>query len=504
MDVCAVCEVQDSTKLLRCSACKRTYYCCAEHQRIDWPRHRSICCVVQPDIPAKPQRAETEAGTDQADRNVLILAPGSRGDVEPLIAIAKQLKSLGHNVTVATHVNYEADVCSRGVKFHPVHGDPHQNRGGAPIEGDEAAHIWTSQLASYRAAAEAARADIIAFNWFGSAGMHLAEALRVPCVALWMVPFSRTNRFPSFFFTGPKMERARGGLEAKHGAKWRAMSHVLVEEMMWAPFGKRINEWRRELGLEPIDCQGGCGGHYLEMRRRDVPIMYGWSPEVLPKPDDWPKSTMVCGAFVDEDVGGGGPGWEPPCELAAFLESGPAPIYMGFGSARLPSSVENPARRLVQAARALGQRVLLAGGEGQALCRPGGMEPDDHVMEVGLVPHGWLLPRVSVAVHHGGAGTTASSLLAGAPQVICPIEYDQFFWAETMCSLGVAPCMLPAEQLALSRAKEALEWAIQPEVRDRAWKIRDKMKLESGALTAATFISMYQEKWVDRTISCRN
>jgi sterol 3beta-glucosyltransferase len=169
----------------------------------------------------------------------VLLAPGSRGDVLPLVAVGSRLKLLGHNVTVVCHTNYEKVVRDAGLQFHPVAGDPNKNRGGQATTGNDADLLWQQQLNDYKVAANGA--NFICFNWFGIAGLHLAEALKVPCAALWLVPFTRTNKFPSILLSDPKTDSTKEALRHKHDSKWELVSHVLFEQMMWLPFAGVLN-----------------------------------------------------------------------------------------------------------------------------------------------------------------------------------------------------------------------------------------------------------------------
>ena len=128
--------------------------------------------------------------------------------------------------------------------------------------------------------------------------------------------------------------------------------------------------------------------------------------------------------------------WTPPPALRDFLSTGRPPIYVGFGS-MLAGSGERLTELVLEAIRRSGRRAIVATGWG-ALQNTGAAVQDD-VLFVDNVPHDWLFPRVSIAVHHGGAGTTAAAARAGLPQVVVPFVADQFFWAWAAEQPGTEP-----------------------------------------------------------------
>ena len=467
---------------------------------------------------------------------VTILAPGSRGDVRPLTNVAARLVARGSAVvTVAAHACFRGEIeAVPGVRFAAIAGDPRKNRGAVPgaapqsqNEGEEARALWEEQLRDYERAC--AGCDVVCFNWFGMAGLHIAEALRVPAVALWLVPFSRSRTMETFMMAAPKMDSLRERIASgAFDARTRMPSDVaqqppklgaalagqmVWESLLWAPFAQRLNAWRARLELPPIE---GGATHFGELFRRRVPILYGFSDSVLPKPTDWPSHHLVCGYFLEEGWRGGGEGYCPPTDLERFLETGEAPVYLGFGSA-VPGDPAGAARALLRACAVLGRRVVLLEGLGRGLCVTlDELERDTSLPDAcdvficaGVVPHGWLLPRCSAAVHHGGAGTTGACAAAGIPQVVVAVEYDQFFWGKHAQRLGVASQLpelataadagkvagaarRPADPAALARAAEgALRKALSPAAASAARRLATNVARDDGAGVAAEFVALY-------------
>lgn len=256
----------------------------------------------------------------RAALKVTIVAPGSRGDVQPLLAVAARLRDRGEAVTLATHRCFRADVERlEGVRFAGVAGDPRDHRGKSVAEDEkETAELARQQLADYECAC--LDADIVCFNWFGMAGYHIAEKMGVPCAALWLVPFSRSRSMECFMMASPKMEGLRGKL-ANTGLqqlKYELQTHLLWEEMFWQPFSAHFNAWRQRMGLEPLT---GGKTPFGEMFKKRVPIAYGFSNAVLPKPRDWPGHHLVCGYFTEEKWEEGGEGYTPPVRAIAALRA---------------------------------------------------------------------------------------------------------------------------------------------------------------------------------------
>ncbi len=179
--------------------------------------------------------------------------------------------------------------------------------------------------------------------------------------------------------------------------------------------------------------------------------------------------------------------WVPPKSLVEFLDSGPPPLYIGFGS-MINRFGPGWNQIFVEALQATGQRALIAAGSGGF----DGIEPSNHIYPLEETPHEWLFPQVTAAVHHGGAGTTGAALRAGIPNVIIPFIADQPFWGHRVQQVGAGPEPLPAKRVTVPKLITRLDQVLNdPEIRQSAQLIGSKVKAEEGVRTAVKIIEKY-------------
>jgi UDP:flavonoid glycosyltransferase YjiC (YdhE family) len=220
-----------------------------------------------------------------------------------------------------------------------------------------------------------------------------------------------------------------------------------------------------------------------EMERRGLPFLYGYSPAVIPTPSRWPVQRAVGGYWFLEDS----LEWRPDPRISDFLQQGPAPLYVGFGS----MTSGDPAamtRIILEAVRRTDQRAVLSTGWG-------GLHAEDlppTVLPIGFVPHDWLFARVSMAIHHGGAGTTAAVLKAGAPSIVVPFFADQFFWGKRICDLGLGPKPIPHKELSVESLEKAIKTVLEDSsMTDKAKEIGQAIRTEDGVASAVAAVNDY-------------
>lgn len=405
---------------------------------------------------------------------IVMLIVGTRGDVQPFIAIGKRLQKYGHRVRLATHSNFKEFVVSAGLEFYPLGGDPKilagymvKNKGFLP-SGPSEIPVQRNQLKAILYSLLAAckepdmdsgipfKADVMIANPVTYGHTHVAEALGIPLHVFFTMPWTPTSEFPH------PLSRV------KRQAGYR-LSYQIVDALIWLGIRDMVNDIRKKkLKLQPVT--------YLSGSTSDVPHGYLWSPHLVPKPKDWgPKVDVVGFCFLDLASN-----YEPPHELAEWLRNGPKPIYIGFGS--LPvQEPEKMTRIIVEALEITEQRGIINkgwGGLGKLA------EPKDSIFMLENCPHDWLFSRCAALVHHGGAGTTAAGLKAGCPTTIVPFFGDQLFWGERVNAKGIGPPPILVDDFSLPELVDAIRFMLNPEVKERAMDLAQALAHEDGASKA--------------------
>jgi UDP:flavonoid glycosyltransferase YjiC (YdhE family) len=312
---------------------------------------------------------------------------------------------------------------------------------------------------------ESARdADLFIYSRAAIGADHIAEKLGVPALAAFPTPlYSPTREFPSPFFPFRELGPLNKG------------SHRLFARMGPALYRRPINEWRRDvLGMPPARGEEWLNG-------RPVTTLYAYSEAVVPRPDDWDESSVITGYwFLDAPAG-----WQPDPALVSFIENGPPPVYLGFGSMSMFGAAATT-DAILEAITLAGQRAVLTNGESMpaADLLPG------EVFVAGAVPHDWLFPRMAAVVHHGGAGTTGAALRAGKPTVICPFVGDQAFWGRRVAALGVGPSPVPFRKLTAGLLAGAIQRAVTDvEMQRQAASLGETIRAEDGIGRAVAVIA---------------
>lgn len=412
----------------------------------------------------------------------VVLTYGTRGDVQPFVALGVGLQRAGHSVCLAAPESFEALVAGRGLEFVPLPGDPAQlartlvdGAGLNPFLTTRAMAAHTFPLGArvigaVLAACRGAQAIVHSFLFAGG-GHAVARMLGVPDFSAQTFPvFASTGAFPALMAPALPM-----------GPAYNRLTHALSTQLFW-----RANQlgylWvRREYPELPRRLHWP----FASTNRVRTPVLFGFSPTIVPRPGDWPEHVHVTGYwFLDADRG-----WQPPHELVRFLDSGPPPVCIGFGS-----MVTDEARRLRDMALSVlaqtGLRGILLGDWGQ----PAPTYLPEDVLALATAPHDWLFPRCSAVVHHGGAGTTAAGIRAGVPAVVVPFTADQPFWGMRAYELGVSPRPIPRRRLAADRLAAALrEVTSDRTMRERTRALGQRISAEVGVARAIEVIHRHTE-----------
>lgn len=414
-------------------------------------------------------------------RRLLLVAPGSRGDVQPFVALASGLARAGYRVRVAAHEAFRALIEAEGVEFAVLSGDPQAlvldpatqrivDSGGNPLRALRGFRAALRELGNtvivdaWQAAREADA--VVHCGPLSLPAFYAAQALKLPSIGAAVQPLAPTRAFA----TVAVAERRLPG-------EVNLLSHLLAEQAFWGLFRPAISSWRRRAGEPRAPLLGPFHGWRAGGHR----FVYGFSPTLLPKPPDWGPNDHVTGAWLSDSP----PQTPLPGELEAFLAAGPPPVYIGFGS----MAASDPAGLtdiVLGAIERTGHRAVL----GLGWAGLGARTRSDRVLVVGETPHDLLFSRALAVVHHGGAGTTHAGLRAGVPNLAVPFGGDQAFWGQRIAAIGAGPPPIPRSKLTVGRLADAIHaMATNPEMRNRASTVGQALGDERGIEHAVTVIT---------------
>ncbi|GER25007.1 sterol 3-beta-glucosyltransferase [Striga asiatica] len=388
---------------------------------------------------------------------IVMLIVGTRGDVQPFVAIGKRLQDYGHRVRLATHSNFKEFVLTSGLEFYPLGGDPKvlagymvKNKGFLP-SGPSEIPVQRNQMK-----------EII---------YSLLPACKEPDIDSG-IPFKADAIIANPPAYGQPVNSPILYLVLSNQQDIECLSYQIVDSLIWLGIRDMINDVRKKkLKLRPVTYLSGSQGS-----ESNIPHGYIWSPHLVPKPKDWgPKVDVVGFCFLDLATN-----YEPPESLLNWLKAGPKPIYIGFGS--LPvQEPEKMTQIIVEALEITKQRGIINKGWGGL----GNLaEEKDFVYLLDNCPHDWLFLQCAAVVHHGGAGTTAAGLKAACPTTIIPFFGDQPFWGERVHDRGVGPAPIPVEEFSLQKLVDAINCMLDPKVKQSAVELAKAMEDEDGVTGA--------------------
>lgn len=412
--------------------------------------------------------------------NITILTVGSRGDVQPYLALGVGLKQAGYTVKLTTHETFKDLILSYDLDFFPIGGNVKEitqgETGRATIESGNNPFKMLTLLSqalepimaesldnSWQACQDA---DLVISSGTAFWGDDIAAYLGIPSIFGLLQPVVLTSQIPS----------PMAPPSWKLGPLFNWLSHQVISRLYWKLFEPPINQWRQaRLGEAP---RTTCP--FLDDRWRTQPKILGYSPSVIPPPTDWTDNCHVTGYwFLDAPTN-----FAPPRALLDFLADGEPPISIGFGS-MASRHAEEITEIALSALKKTGQRgILLTGWSGVS-----NADLPDHVFKLESIPHDWLFPKMKAIVHHGGAGTTSATVRSGTPGVVVPFFADQPFWADRMAQLGVSPRPVPKQRLSVDRLTEAIRQAIADSaLRQRAAQLGTTIRAEDGVAKAVQVV----------------
>ncbi|GAW24110.1 hypothetical protein ANO14919_136910 [Xylariales sp. No.14919] len=367
---------------------------------------------------------------------ITCLTIGSRGDVQPYIALCKGLIAEGHKPRIATHAEFRGWIEGHGIEFAPVAGDPGELLRVCIENGtftwaflrEANSHFrpWLDGLleSAYTACQGS---DLLIESPSAMAGIHIAEALNIPYFRAFTMPWTRTRAYPHAFIVP----------EHKMGGAYNYVTYVMFDNVFWKATATQVNRWRNNmLGLPNTNLE--------KMQPNKVPFLYNFSPAVVAPPLDYSDWIRVTGYwFLDEGLD-----WTPPSDLRKFIEKarrdGKKIVYVGFGSIMVPDPAKMT-KDVIDAVLKADVRCILSKGWSDRLDKANASVPEHvlppEIFQIKSAPHDWLFRQIDAAAHHGGSGTTGASLRAGIPTIIRPFFGDQFFFGGRVEDLGVGICL---------------------------------------------------------------
>lgn len=422
---------------------------------------------------------------------ILIATIGTRGDIQPYIALGRALLASGHDITICTCAHFEPFIRGYGLEYAYVNNDfidfmhTPEGRiilGNSGSTGEtfitaasmisKLGHLQERQMSDVWAACKKTAPDLILYHMKALGAPDFAEKLGIPCIlAFWLPLFVPTARFPAMGFP-----------DLPFGPGYCRLTYQIIRKILIL-MGKSVRKWRTQHGLNPVSPG-------LRMQLPDglpIPVLHGFSRHIIPPPKDWPKTATVTGYwFLNQDEP-----WNPPESLTRFLSAGKPPVYFGFGSI-FGRNPKQTTQTILEAVQRSGVRAILSRGWG-GIEQTAPVNPES-VMFIKAAPHNWLFPQVSAVVHHGGCGTTAAGLLAGKPNIICPFFGDQPFWGQQVEKIGAGPAPIPQKRLTVDRLCSAIDAVMNnTTIRRTAAALGSRLQKENGTSNAVAFITQWMK-----------
>ncbi|MHC5853050.1 glycosyltransferase [Nostoc sp.] len=400
---------------------------------------------------------------------ITVVSWGSSGDIVPYIALSLGLQRAGHTVQLLTDHEHQEIVNSYGVNCVSINQNVETFE---HLDINPFIHHTFRTIIYQKRLLQLYQEEVLPECWrvckdtdaiiFGE-GAHpiyeIVEKLGIPSYGAFAQPHHQTHAFPV-----PYMP-CRFDL----GKIYNWLSYPLFDQLCGQFFLQPLNKWRRKsLNLSALPPWAGI---MRRMHQKKLPCLYSYSPSVLPKPSDWPDWLHVTGYwFLDRPAN-----WQPPTDIVDFLAAGAPPVYISnnMNSDLLTKEV------VLEVLRLIGQRIIVQSLDDDA-------ELPDEVFNIKQwIPHEWLLPQVAAIVHHGGCGTTMSSLRAGVPTIIIPSITDQFFWGSRVAKLGLGPTPILQKQFSAKRLAAAILAATNNKtMQARAAAMGKRIQAENGVMLA--------------------
>jgi len=403
---------------------------------------------------------------------ITLLTFGSRGDVQPFVALAKGLQRAGHLVRLAAPHRFAGFIAQHGLSFSALPGDPEvisqrlHAAGRNPVKMISGMNSYVMEIAPQvlRASLEACQdADLVVHSFLFTTGGHsFARQRGIPDVSAQIFPmFAPTRAFPN-----PAAASLPPGLASYLSHTFSTFIFYRFGNLGYRSLLAADKSLPRLKLSWPFD--------------HGTPLLMAFSPRVVPRPVEWDRPGIYMpGFFFLEEAAA----YQPPAPLQRFLEAGDPPVCVTFGS-----MIHADAGRIQTVVR---QVLAQSGLRAVVLSGWGGIQPESpgaDLFYLDAAPHDWLLPRCKFVVHHGGSGTTAAGLRAGIPAVVLPHAADQPFWGRRVAAIGAGPAPLNLKRLTTQDLARAFEQAESQPIRARAAELGGLLRAEDGVGNAVRII----------------
>lgn len=407
---------------------------------------------------------------------ITIICAGSRGDFQPYIALAQELKILNKDVRLVGFKEFKNFVEDYNINFTSIDAD-YESLGVDPQMLKEAASsdnplkmlLTFNKMKKYgiKIAHETYKAlensELIVYHPGSTIGHFAANEMGIPSILATPFPMHKTSEYLSVVTYG----------KCNPTKLNKYISYKLIQGMLWLASSNSVKlYWKQQFGKLPKNFSKP-----YEKINANHPAIVSCSNYVFPRPKDWNINIHQDGYwFVDEKTD-----FKPSKNLSTFLENGEKPIYIGFGSVFNMEQKDEMVRIIVDSVKKCNKRAIIS-GMGEIANLP------DTILSIDSIPHSWLFEQVSLVCHHGGAGTTASGFKAGVPSVIVPFSNDQFAWAHRAFDLGVASKPIYRKNLTSENLTEAINFALQETIVKNSKDLSKKISTENGAAHCAKII----------------
>jgi sterol 3beta-glucosyltransferase len=423
-------------------------------------------------------------------RRITLVTSGTRGDVQPAIALGLGLQQAGYQARLVAFKEFGELVTGYGLEFYPLKVDMQglfARYGKTELFDAGKSNLrWIPELirvfkgmydqmtGDFLEACQDAVA-VVGETSCSILARSVAEKVGAVYIESAVLPVDPTRSFPSILWPHASSPCTGHGLRGRYNR----MTWDLVGFLSVLGMRPIINRSRTKiLGMAPTHW-----GRLDNLSNTPVTTLCGFSQHVLPRPMDWGANIHVTGWWFVA-----APSYQPPPELETFLAAGPKPVYIGFGS--MPS--KHPmalADLVVEALWLAGQRGVLytaPGVLGQGMVYPDG---NKNIFVSGSIPHDWLFPHMAAVVHHGGSGTTGAGINAGVPSILVPVMGDQFLWAQRIEELGLGPKPIPRAKLTAERLAVAIRLALgSREMQQHSSEMAQRVQSEEGVERAVEII----------------